>query len=91
MIRVDLILAFALGAEVPIILAAVYFLKRRLSATAVVTVAPPPVATAAAAVAPIKAKAPASRFVTCIKCGRTVARYTPTPEGPICANELPIV
>jgi hypothetical protein len=34
---------------------------------------------------------PTQPIVKCAKCNHFVARYTQTPEGPVCANELPIV
>lgn len=55
-------------------------------------------AIAKAADAPVAAHAPASSagipvtisFATCATCHNIVARFTPTPEGPVCANCLPI-
>lgn len=32
----------------------------------------------------------ASRIAKCAKCGLQVARYTPTPDGSVCANCQPL-
>jgi len=105
MSRVDLILAFALGAEVPIILACIYFLKRKTKQTNPVVESPfiipvPLTVAAPTQLAHAAAVAPTSQVVTvnatkpivkCATCGHFVARYTQTSKGPVCANELPIV
>ena len=77
-----ILIAAAIAIEIPVAGIAAYFiLKARKT---VVSVVPAPTLGQKAFVS----KPP---YVTCIKCGHRVARYTVTPEGPICANELPIV
>jgi hypothetical protein len=77
-----ILIAAAIAIEIPVAGIAAYFiLKARKT---VVSVVPAPTEPAATFV-------PKPPYMTCIKCGHRVARYTPTPEGPICANELRIV
>jgi len=45
----------------------------------------------AAAVPVLRVAATILGGTECITCHRNVARYTPTPEGPVCANCKPIV
>lgn len=86
--------------EIPVAGIAAYFLLKARKTTVTVVQAPSPVITPALAEATAPAAKPAQvsaptltvqTIVKCAKCGHFVARYTPTAEGPICANELPIV